>query len=94
MDISDKKRRGRPPGIKREGTYGSGVKTKVVRVPADIADRMPEILATFELIKVFVDAWEEEMEENKKISSVGKLSPRYEKALLMLKELRMYLEQQ
>jgi hypothetical protein len=88
---SDRRGRGRPPGIAREGTYGTGVKTKVVRVPEEIADNIPEILAKFEQIKIFVDAWDDQIESAAKNSSVGKPSPRYDKAMIMLAELRSYL---
>jgi hypothetical protein len=86
-----KKRRGRPPGIAREGTYGTGVKTKVVRVPEQIADNIPEILAKFEQIKCFVDSWDEQVKAAAASSSKGKASPRYDKAMVMLEELRTYL---
>lgn len=86
-----KRGRGRPTGIAREGTYGTGVKTKVVRVPEAIAANIPEILATFEQIKVFVDAWDNQIENAALQSSVGKPSPRYDKAMVMLAELRQYL---
>jgi hypothetical protein len=90
-ESSVKRGRGRPSGIAREGTYGTGVKTKVVRVPETIAKNIPEILAAFEQIKVFVDAWDEQIENAARQSSVGKPSPRYDKAMVMLAELRQYL---
>lgn len=85
------RRRGRPKGIKREGTYGFGVKTKVVRVPEEIADNIPQILAKFEQIKAFVDAWDNEIDTAAQKSSKGVPSPRYDKAKVMLEELREYL---
>jgi hypothetical protein len=85
------KRRGRPSGIPREGTYGTGIKTKVVRVPVTVADNIVEVLAAFEQIKVLVDAWDDQVETAKAKSTVGKPSPRYEKAMQLLKELRGYL---
>lgn len=35
---------GRPFGIPREGTYGIGVETSLVRVPARLKDRVPHIV--------------------------------------------------
>lgn len=91
MTETKKRGRGRPPGIAREGTYGTGVKTKVVRVPEAIAENIPEILSKFEQIKCFVDTWEVEIENAANRSSKGMPSPRYEKAMIMLSELRQYL---
>jgi len=86
-----KRKRGRPAGIPREGTYGTGVETKVVRVPAAVAANIPEILAKFEQIKIFVDAWDEQIATVTANSKVGKPSPRYDKAMVILEELRQYL---
>lgn len=91
QDDGVKRRRGRPVGIAREGTYGTGVKTKVVRVPEEIAANIPEILAAFEQIKTFVDAWDSQIDEAAQKSSKGVPSPRYDKAMVMLAELRQYL---
>jgi hypothetical protein len=88
---TEKAKRGRPSGISREGTYGKGVKTKVVRVPEDIANNIPEILEKFEQIKTFVDNWEHQIEQAANNSTKGKPSPRYDKAMVMLTELRKYL---
>jgi hypothetical protein len=60
---SPKVRRGRPSGIPREGRYGKGIKTKVVRVPETVADNIVEILETFERIKTFVDDWDKTIVE-------------------------------
>lgn len=85
------KKRGRPSGIPREGTYGTGVKTKVVRVPEAVADNIKEVLASFEQIKVLVDSWDAAIVNAANKSTVGKPSPRYEKAVQLLAELREYL---
>lgn len=87
----DKKRRGRPSGIPREGKYGTGVKTKVVRVPEKIADNISQILLKFDQIRVVVDSWEDKVELAAQKSSTGKPSPRYEQAMQLLAELRTYL---
>lgn len=91
MTEAVKRGRGRPAGIPREGTYGTGVKTKVVRVPEAIADNIPEILAKFEQIKSFIDSWDAQIESAANASTKGKPSPRYDKAMVMLSELREYL---
>lgn len=91
VESKEGKRRGRPSGIPREGRYGTGVKTKVVRVPEPIADNIDEILAKFEQIKAFVDAWDKQIEDAANKSSTGQPSPRYDKARVMLSELRSYL---
>ncbi|BAZ14693.1 hypothetical protein NIES4071_65370 [Calothrix sp. NIES-4071] len=85
------RKRGRPQGIPREGGYGTGVKTKVVRVPEAVADNIKEILSSFEQIKVLVDSWGEAINEATTKSSVGKPSPRYDQAIKLLEELRGYL---
>lgn len=86
-----KRGRGRPSGIPRQGTYGYGKKTKVVRVPEEISENIPEILKQFEQIKEFVDSWDSQIELAAQSSSKGKPSPRYDKAKVMLSELRQYL---
>ncbi|NET03105.1 MAG: hypothetical protein F6K62_17855 [Sphaerospermopsis sp. SIO1G2] len=91
MVQENKKGRGRPSGIPREGKYGTGKKTKVVRVPVEVADNIPEILDKFEQIKCFVDSWDYQIEMAAQSSSKGKPSPRYDKAMDMLSELRKYL---
>jgi hypothetical protein len=86
-----KRERGRPLGIARDGRYGRGVKTKVVRVPLDVADNIADILEKFEQIKSFIDEWDRNIIEAGENSKSGKPSPRYDKAMVMLKELRGYL---
>lgn len=84
MTQSEPRKAGRPKGIAREGKYGSGVKTKVVRLPVELAERAVEILDTLEAIKSFVHAWEQEIE-------ASGTSPRYDKARIMIQELKNIL---
>ena len=82
---------GRPPGIPREGKYGLGVKTKLVRVPVELAPKIPLILSSHESIKMAIVDWELRIQESAKKSKHGIPSPRYEKAIELLQELRTYL---
>lgn len=90
-DNKEGKKRGRPAGIPREGKYGTGIKTKLVRVPETIADNIAEILGTFEQIKILIDDWDAKISEASEKSKTGKPSPRYERAQELLAELRNYL---
>ncbi len=86
------KRRGRPSGIPREGRYGTGIKTKVVRVPKTVADNIQDILQSFEAIKLMVDSWDEKVEGAIANSSrKNEIPPRYDQAVKLLGELRNYL---
>lgn len=83
MAETQKRKRGHQKGEPMEGKYGMGVKTTVVRVPANIAANIAEILESFEQIKNLVDEWEDEAGE--------KTSPRYDQAKKLLMELREHL---
>ena len=85
-DTVEKKRRGRPVGTPGGGKYGC--KTKVVRVPQEVADNIQDILASFDGIKELVDHWEDKVDDSAEKSKYGKPSPRYEKAMELLTELR------
>ena len=87
--VEGKRGRGRPIGTPGGGKYGCT--TKVVRVPAKIADNIPEILASFEAIKALVDDWDSRVQDAAQRSSKGEPSPRYQKAMQLLEELRPYL---
>lgn len=90
MSTNEVKRgRGRPVGTPGGGKYGCS--TKVVRVPSKIADNIPEILASFEAIKALVDNWELKVQDAAQRSTKGEPSPRYQKAMELLEELRQYL---
>jgi hypothetical protein len=92
MEVSEGKNKGgRPTGYAMKGKYGVGRKTKVVRVPVEVADNIVEILASFESIKQLVDDWDERVEIAGERSTTGRPSPRYEKALQLLQELREHL---
>jgi hypothetical protein len=85
----NKKRRGRPLGTPGGGRYGC--KTKVVRVPETVADNIVEILASFEAVKELVDHWEDKLGDSAEKSKYGKPSPRYQKAIELLEDLRSLL---
>lgn len=94
MDVQNaenKPSRGRPRGIPRDGRYGLGVKTKVVRVPVAVADNIQEILASFEAIKTACDTWADEMDEATLKSKTGELPVRYYHGMKLLTELRALL---
>jgi hypothetical protein len=90
--MMDKRGKGRPLGIPREGKYGMGCKTRVVRVPEAIADNIAEILASFDAIRVLADDWDDRIEVSAENSITGKPSPRYDRAVQLLMELRRYLD--
>lgn len=80
--VEIKPRRGRPVGTPGGGRYGC--KTKVVRVPEQLADNIADILLKFEEIKKFVDDESQHVEAS--------TSPRYDKAKKILSELRYLLD--
>lgn len=88
MQKKTSSKKGRPSGIPREGKYGTGVKTVTVRVPVAVADTIPDIINAMEQIKVLVEIWEDDMEENARLNNSRKLSPRYEKARILLDEFK------
>lgn len=77
---------GRPVGTPGGGKYGCT--TKVVRVPVKVADNIKDILDSFEAIRELVDDWESKIEDAANNSKYGKPSPRYEKAMQLMEELR------
>lgn len=79
-------RPGRPLGTPGGGKYGCT--TKVVRVPVTVAANIKDILDNFEAIKELVDDWENRIDVAAESSKYGKPSPRYEKAMELIEELR------
>lgn len=73
-------RAGRPKGHARAGTYGNGVKTKPVRVPEYLAEKLPEMLANLEQLENLLADWEKEANNS--------TSPRYDRARKLLQEIR------
>ncbi len=71
---------GRPKGIKRAGTYGEGVATKPVRVPAEIADTLPEMIQNLSQLKELLKDWEQEANSS--------TSPRYDRARKLISEIK------
>ena len=71
---------GRPKGQSRAGTYGSGVKTKPVRVPEHLAESLPELLGNLEQLKDLLGDWE--------VEAAKSTSPRYDRARKLLQEIR------
>ena len=71
---------GRPKGKARAGTYGEGVATKPVRVPVEIAGRLPEVLQNLEQLGELLSDWENEASKS--------TSPRYDRAKKLLSEIR------
>jgi hypothetical protein len=82
------KRVGRPSGIPRESGWGSGIKTKPVRVPIALAGKLRAELDALEAVRMLVADWEVIISDAESASSYGEPSPRYEKALVLLAELR------
>jgi hypothetical protein len=86
------KRVGRPSDIPGDGGWGSGVKTKTVRVPVTIAGSIKTELAVLEAVRSLVADWDARVADACAESSQGKPSPRYEQALVLLAELRTIIE--
>lgn len=71
---------GRPKGKARAGTYGDGVATKPVRVPLEVADKIPELLQNISQLQELLTDWEQEANNS--------TSPRYDRARKLLSEIR------
>jgi hypothetical protein len=71
----------RPGAGRKKGTQGTyGCATKVVRVPTEIAPKLPELLINLEQLKQLLEDWEEE--------SLKSTSPRYDRAKRLITEIR------
>lgn len=87
------KKRGRPAGIPREGKYGTGVKTKTVRVPEYQADRIDAVFKNLEQVKVLIESWELKISQAASESKTGSSPRTYEQAVRLIEELKHCLEE-
>lgn len=71
---------GAPKGTKRAGTYGTGVKTKPVRVPEEYAESLPELISNLEHLKELLNDWQRLAD--------GSTSPRYDRARKLISEIK------
>ena len=78
-------KRGRTAGIARKCYIYIGVKTKVVRAPVEVANKISDMLGMFNKIKSLVNSWDERISEAASKSATGKPSPKYERAIELLK---------
>lgn len=78
---------GRPKGIPQVGKYGVGVKTKSVRVPVDIADKVGDILNAYRCICQVTQEWQERILDNEDCLK----EPRHLSALQLLEDIREHL---
>lgn len=68
--MSEERGRGAPPGSKREGTYGYGVKTRIARVPVDFR---PTDLTQIEEVKDLVRRWKSRAKDTRDWTQAKKL---------------------
>ena len=73
------------PELKESVIYYIGVKTKVVRAPVEVANKISDMLGMFNKIKSLVNSWDERISEAASKSATGKPSPKYERAIEPLK---------
>jgi hypothetical protein len=84
--VNGARKRGRPVGTPGCSKYGG--RTKVVRVPEELADDISQILRFREDVLALLDDWDERIRTAQSESKSGLPSPRYERALQLMQELR------
>jgi len=62
--------RGRPKGIPRDGTYGRGIKTEVMRVPEGSRERVQTYLHDFD---EFIREWKSKSKDTRDWTQAKKL---------------------
>ena len=85
-NVNGVRKRGRPVGTPGCSKYGG--RTKVVRVPEELADDIEHRLNFKAAVMALLDDWDERIHTAQTESKTGFPSPRYERALQLMQELR------